>query len=86
MHSSGAVSRGANLGLRMQSDAPTIPSNAEKLVAELKDELPQLFDMSYTPKWGLYSDTVQCPSFAMGRSAASEEVNGRKTYRIFPAR
>jgi hypothetical protein len=35
------------------------PSKADILVSELKEELPQLFDLSYTPKWGLYSDQVR---------------------------
>jgi hypothetical protein len=31
---------------------------AEKLVTALKDDLPQLFDLSYTPRWDLYDPQV----------------------------
>ncbi len=32
--------------------------NAQTLKRELEDELPQLFDPSYNPKWNLYAEEV----------------------------
>uniref|UniRef100_A0A7S0Z0T3 Uncharacterized protein n=1 Tax=Hemiselmis tepida TaxID=464990 RepID=A0A7S0Z0T3_9CRYP len=42
---------------RMATEAQQ--SNQEVLVRELKEELPQLMDASYTPKWDLYSSKVK---------------------------
>lgn len=42
----------------MRMDAAA-KSKSEILADELRDELPQLFDLSYTPKWELYSDNVE---------------------------
>jgi hypothetical protein len=33
-------------------------AQAEKLVTALRDDLPQLFELSYTPRWDLYDSKV----------------------------
>lgn len=32
--------------------------NAEKLADEMREELPQMFDLNYEPKWDLYDEKV----------------------------
>jgi hypothetical protein len=54
------TTRRAQSRLSMSTEGTQDPRilRAENLVTALKDDLPQLFDLSYTPRWDLYDPQV----------------------------
>ena len=69
----------AVFGVRMSNvpgESKDALRNALVLKKELEDELPQLFDLKYTPKWNLYANEVDLISRVRQANVTSASAAG----------